>query len=145
MKIIIGSDHAAYEAKEYVKQLLNHYDVLDVGSSSDERCDYPEFAIKLCKEVLNKKAKGILLCGSGIGVSMVANRFKNIRAALCRDAEEAKLSRLHNDANVLCLGGRISSNEEIKNMVEVWLGTNFEGGRHISRVEMFNNLGEDIN
>lgn len=143
MKIALGSDHAAYEGKEFVKKLLvslNH-EVIDVGTHSEERCDYPDFATAVVKEVLEKNIKGILLCGSGIGVSIVANRYKGIRAALCRTANDAEMSRKHNDANVLCLGARVNSNDEIKEIVNSWLAHEFEGGRHADRLKLFQDLG----
>lgn len=146
MKLFLATDHAAFEQKEEVKEFLKElgHEVVDLGTNSSERSNYPEFAIKLAKSVVHANELGILLCGSGIGVSMTANRFKGIRAALCRSSEEAKLSRQHNDANVLCLGGRISSMDEIKEMITVWLKTDFEGGRHSERIALFNDIGEDV-
>lgn len=142
-KLILATDHGAFEAKEELKKhLSSRYDVIDVGTHSTESCNYPEFAIKLAKEVKKEKCFGILLCGSGIGVSIAANRFSGIRAALCRTTEEAMLSRQHNNANVLCLGGRITPLEDIKKIVDLWLKTEFEQGRHTQRIELFNNLGE---
>lgn len=144
-RIFIGSDHAAFEAKENLKEYLSpRYEVLDVGTREAITSNYPDFAIALVKEIRKNNSRGILLCGSGVGVSMVANRFKGIRAALVRTPEEAKLSRQHNNANVLCLGGRISSEEKIKKIVDVWLETSFEGGRHQKRLDMFENLGEEV-
>lgn len=144
MKIVIGADHAAFEMKEIVKNLLRlkNIEVMDVGTMSAERCDYPDYAAKLSKEVLALNLTGILLCGSGIGVSIVANRFKGIRAALCRSPLDAEMARKHNDANVLCLGARSSSEEVIKCIIEAWLTHTFEGGRHSDRLKKFENLGE---
>ena len=144
-KIALGSDHAAYEMKETVKRLLHsqNFDVIDVGTHSVERADYPDYAKKLSHEVVSKNIQGILLCGSGIGVSIVANRFKGVRAALCRTPEDAKMSRMHNDANVLCLGARFNSEEEIKNILSAWFENSFEGGRHADRLNKFSGLGED--
>ncbi len=146
MKIQVASDHAAYEAKEVVVNFLRSQDVEvnDLGTHSPDRVDYPDYAVKLCKEVLKENSCGILLCGSGIGVSIVANRFKGIRAALCRSVYDAEMSRKHNDANVLCLGGRVNTDKEIIEMVEVWLSTAFEGQRHADRLALFENLGEEI-
>ncbi len=146
MKIVIGSDHAAFTAKEFVKEFLRSKNIecIDVGTMSEERCDYTDFAIELCKEVVQKKLTGILLCGSGIGVSMVANRFAMVRAALCRSPRDAELARKHNDANIICLGARSSSEEEIKNILEAWFHHQFEGGRHIERINKFMNIGEKI-
>ncbi len=143
MNIVVGSDHAAFEEKEMVERYLisKGFEVIDVGPETGDRCNYPEFAMKLARTVVAEKTRGVLLCGSGIGVSMVANRFKGIRAALCRSVEEAKLSRQHNDANVLCLGARISTEQEIKDMIDVWLETEFEQGRHTDRVAMFTDIG----
>ncbi|MBY0415639.1 MAG: ribose 5-phosphate isomerase B [Bdellovibrionales bacterium] len=145
IKIAIGSDHAAYEMKEAVKGLLQSqkFDVVDVGTYSPERADYPDYAKKVCHEVQSMNIQGILLCGSGIGVSMVANRFKGIRAALCRTPMDAEMARKHNDANVLCLGARFNSEEEIKNIIKAWFDNSFEGGRHADRITKFNDLGEN--
>lgn len=145
MKIVIGSDHAAYEMKEKIEALLKEkgFDVLDVGTHSLDSCHYPTYAIDLARIVQKEGLQGILLCGSGIGVSIVANRFKGVRAALCRSAEEARLSREHNNANVLVLGARISSEEAIREMIEVWLKTPFAGGRHSERLALFDDLGEE--
>ena len=144
MKIVIGADHAAFEMKEMVKNLLHlkNIEVIDVGTHSAERCDYPDYAAKLSKEVLDHNLTGILLCGSGIGVSIVANRFKGIRAALCRSPLDSEMARKHNDANVLCLGARSNTEAEIKSIIESWLSHSFEGGRHSDRLKKFENLGE---
>ncbi|MCK5883396.1 MAG: ribose 5-phosphate isomerase B [Bacteriovoracaceae bacterium] len=143
MAIVIGSDHAAFEEKEMIERYLisKGIEVIDVGPDSADRCDYPDFAMKLSRTVVAENGRGVLLCGSGIGVSMVANRFKGIRAALCRTAHEAKLSRQHNDANVLCLGARISSEQELQGMIDAWLEAEFEDGRHTGRVAKFNDIG----
>lgn len=145
MKIVIGSDHAAFEMKEKVEALLKEkgFDVLDVGTHSLDSCNYPTYAIELARKVQKEGLQGILLCGSGIGVSIVANRFRGVRAALCRSAEEAQLSREHNNSNVLVLGARISSEEAIREMIEVWLKTPFAGGRHSERLALFDDLGEE--
>lgn len=141
MKIFLACDHAAFDAKEAVKAHLKNTAV-DLGTHSADSVHYPDFAKKLSHEVLqNPGSRGILLCGSGIGVSIVANRFDGIRAALCRDADDAKMSRLHNDANVLCLSGRKSTTAEILKMVDVFLATEFEGGRHQTRLDLFKGLG----
>lgn len=143
-KIVIGSDHAAFEMKEFVREFLHsiNIEVIDVGTNSGDRCDYPDFAIALTKEVVEKKLTGILLCGSGIGVSIVANRFKGIRAALCRSENDAEMARKHNDANVLCLGARTNSKEEVMSIIDVWLTSGFENGRHTDRLNKFKDLGE---
>jgi len=145
-KIAIGSDHAAFEMKEKVILLLQslNIEVIDCGTYSLERADYPDYAKKVSHEVLHKHIQGILLCGSGIGVSIVANRFKGVRAALCRSPYDAEMARKHNDANVLCLGARVSSVSEIKAIIESWLLHSFEGGRHSDRLKLFENLGEKV-
>ena len=143
MKIIIGSDHAAFNEKEMAKKYLSSkgYQVEDVGPDSEARCNYPDYAMKVARSVVKNDCLGVLLCGSGIGVSMVANRFKGIRAALVRTVEEAELAKQHNNANVLCLGGRISTEREIKAMIDAWLAAKFEEGRHTERLALFNRLG----
>jgi ribose 5-phosphate isomerase B len=143
MKIYIASDHAAFNEKNALLEYLkNKHEIIDLGTHSAESTHYPEWARKLVDKVLSDHTMGILLCGSGIGVSMTANRFKGIRAALCRDEDDAKMSRLHNDANVLCLSGRKTSQDMINKISDVFLATPFEGGRHQTRVDLFNNLGE---
>lgn len=144
-KIVIGSDHAAFKAKEFLKgHLKDRFEIIDVGTDSEDSCHYPVFAKKACEEVIKNGVRGILLCGSGIGVSMVANRFSGIRAALCRAVIDAQLSRQHNNANVLCLGARLTKEDDMLGIVDVFLGTSFEGGRHVDRVAMFENLGEKL-
>ena len=142
MKLHMGSDHAAFEEKEILKAHLEElgHEIIDHGPTNAERCD-SAVAKSVAKD---DTVKGILLCGSGIGVSMVANRYKNIRAALIRNSEEAILSRAHNDANILCLGARLSSLEDIKSITKVWLETPFEEGRHSGRIAKFNDLGEEV-
>jgi ribose 5-phosphate isomerase B len=143
MKIFIASDHAAfYEKKVLVDYLKSRFNVVDLGTDSPESTHYPEWAFKLVDHVKKEKAFGILLCGSGIGVCMAANRFKGIRAALCRDEDDAKMSRLHNNANVLCLSGRKTASEYLEKIADVFLATEFEGGRHQTRIDQFDNLGE---
>ena len=143
MKIFIASDHAAFNEKNIlVEYLRKNYEVVDLGTHSPDSTHYPDWAIKLVEKVRSESTMGILLCGSGIGVCMTANRFKGIRAALCRDEDDAKMGRLHNDANVLCLSGRKTSQDMIHKISDVFLSTPFEGGRHKTRVDLFNNLGE---
>lgn len=144
MKIFIASDHAAFNEKQsLIAYLSTKYEVIDLGTNSTESTHYPLWAKKLVESVKEEKVPGILLCGSGIGVSIVANRFKGIRAALCRDEDDAKMSRLHNNANVICLSGRKTPIEELKKMCDVFLTTEFEGGRHQARIDQFNSLGEE--
>ncbi len=137
MKVIIGSDHGGYRMKEFVKGLIKDmgYEIKDIGTFSEDSVDYPEYAFKVAKAVINGEAeRGVLLCGTGIGMSIVANRFPGIRAALCHDVYTAKMSRQHNDANVLVLGGRILSEDVVKKIVSVWFTEKFEGGRHKRRL-----------
>jgi len=139
MKVIVGSDHGGYNLKnkiiEYLK--LNEIEVVDAGTYSTESCDYPIIARKVASEVLkNADSEGILVWGSGIGVSIVANKVKGIRASLCTDMYTAKMSRKHNDANVLCLGERVIGVGVALDIVNTWLTTDFEGGRHQKRVDI---------
>ncbi len=144
MKIFVGCDHAAFREKETLKEAYSEssFEIVDCGTLSPERCDYPDYARIVAKHVQKGEGKGLLLCGSGLGVSMAANRYAGVRAALCRTPEEARLSVEHNDSNILCVGARISSLEEIKMILKTWLGASFEGGRHIGRIAKFSDLGE---
>jgi ribose 5-phosphate isomerase B len=143
LKVFIGCDHAAFEEKEVVKKYIQQkFEVVDCGTNSAERCDYPDFAMAVAKEVQADNGVGVLLCGSGIGVSMAANRFAGVRAALCRSAEDAKLSRQHNNSNVICVGARTTSVEDIKQILDAWFSADFEEGRHTGRIDKFNQLGE---
>lgn len=143
MKIYIASDHAAFHEKKHLLDYLKtKYQVIDLGTHSAESTNYPEWAKKLVEKVREEKTTGILLCGSGIGVCMAANRYRDIRAALCRDEEDARMTRLHNDANVLCLSGRRTAIDQLKAISDVFLTTAFEGGRHQTRIDQFNSLGE---
>lgn len=142
-KVYMACDHAAFEGKEALKKYLSeNYEIIDLGTDSPDRCDYPDYAKKLAAAVQEDPQPGILLCGSGIGISMAANRYKGIKAALCRTPNEAELSRQHNDANVLCLGARINSVEELIAITDAWFGASFEEGRHTGRVAKFVDLGE---
>jgi ribose 5-phosphate isomerase B len=139
--IVFGSDHAGFGLKNILKEHLGgSYEIVDVGAHSLESCDYPHFAAELAREVLARKTLGILLCGSGIGVSITANRFAGIRAALCANEYMARMSRMHNDANVLCLGERIIGVDLAKAIADAFLGTPFEGGRHQRRVDLIDTL-----
>ena len=136
--IAIGSDHAGYELKMAIKQYLirKGYKVEDFGSHSEESVDYPDYAHPLAEEISNKsEITGILICGSGIGVSITANKHRNVRAALCWNTEIAALSRKHNDANILCLPARFLNDETAFLITETFLNTEFEGGRHAKRIE----------
>lgn len=137
-KIAIGSDHAGFKLKEIIiKYLIGAgNEVKDYGCYSEERADYPDFAHPVAEDVENKKADvGVLICGSGNGINMTANKHKGIRSALCWNSEIAELARLHNDANIIALPARYISEEEAKKSVSVFLSTNFEGGRHTDRVK----------
>ncbi|MCS7083921.1 MAG: ribose 5-phosphate isomerase B [Aquificaceae bacterium] len=145
MRIAIGSDHAGFELKEFIKKSLLSagYEILDFGTNSCNPVDYPVFAKKVCLSVINQETTaGILICGTGIGMSISANKIKGIRAALCSEELSARLSRLHNNANVLCLGARIIGTELALSIVKAWLSTPFEGGRHQKRVEMIEWVAE---
>ncbi len=143
MTYYIGADHAGIDIKAYVKDLFEKrgHEVIDLGPNSKDRVDYPDFAAKVCKEVLsNNGTKGILICGSGIGMSMAANKFDGIRAALCHNEYSAKMAIEHNDANVICLGERVSGYGIIEAIVDSWDQSSFEGGRHEGRVDKINAL-----
>jgi ribose 5-phosphate isomerase B len=140
MNIAIGSDHGGFELKQFIAELLKTRGdrVIDLGAHSDASVDYPDFAVQVCEKVLSSEVKyGILVCGTGIGMSMAANRYRGIRAALCHDEYTARLSREHNDANVLCLGDRVLGKGVAECIVEVWLNTEFGGGRHQRRIGKF--------
>ena len=135
--IILGSDHAGFKLKELVKKFLikKRKKVLDLGTNNNNSVDYPDFAHMLSKKIKTKKQLGILVCGSGIGMDMAANRHKNIRAALCYSAEATKLSRQHNNANVMALGARLTKKNVALKYVDIFLKTNFIGGRHLKRIK----------
>jgi len=138
MKYFIGTDHAGFEVKPFVIEYLQKkgIEVEDLGTYSTESVDYPDFAHKVAEAVLaNEGSKGILICGSGIGMSLAANKHTGIRAALCHDYYTAEMARRHNDANVLCFGARIVGLGVIESILEAWLSTEFEGGRHERRVK----------
>ncbi len=137
-KIVIASDHAGYSLKEYVKKFLirNKLSIRDVGTKNNERVDYPDYAHKLSKVLKkNKKTIGVLICGSGQGMIMAANKHKNIRAALCYNTKSTKLSRLHNDANIITLGSRLISKKNAIKYIKIFLNTKFDGGRHKKRIK----------
>ena len=138
MKIAIGSDHAGFEDKEKIKHQLDELGVEyeDVGTNSAESVDYPIYAKKVAEKVVNGEAEqGILVCGSGNGMQIAANKVHGVRAALAWNAETAKLARQHNDANVLSVPARMIPPEEVAKVIESWLSANFEGGRHARRVD----------
>jgi len=139
MNIIIGSDHAGFDLKEEIRRFLSEkgeHSIKDMGTFSDEPVDYPIIAHEVAKDISEKKcSRGILLCGSGIGMSIVANRYRNVRAALCHNLYTVGLSRRHNDANVLVLGSRVLGVGLALEMVDLFLSTDFERGRHQRRVK----------
>lgn len=139
--LYISSDHAAFEQKQkLIEYLEGRFSVVDLGCDSTESTHYPIWGEKIAKKVLETNGRGIALCGSGVGISIAVNRFKGIRGALCHNVETAKLSRQHNDSNILCLGARLNTLNELKQMVDIWLVTDFEGARHQQRVEMLDNF-----
>jgi ribose 5-phosphate isomerase B len=138
VNIALASDHAGFEAKEIIKRYLTEQGIEfeDYGTDSTASCDYPEYARAAAQAVSSGKCnRGVICCGSGIGVSIVANKVRGIRAALCHDSESARLSRQHNDSNVLCLAGRSAASDKLIDILTAWLGTEFEGGRHQTRVD----------
>lgn len=145
MKIFIASDHAAFEQKAALIKACSQYgEFVDLGPNSNESVHYPDYASKVCLEMKkNPDSVGILLCGSGIGMSMVANKFKNVRAALCKTTEDAKLSKNHNNANVLCLGARSTPLNELIAISKTWFESSFEAGRHLDRINMFSHWGKE--
>jgi len=143
--VIIGCDHAAVSLKKEIKAWLekNRIQVEDVGTHGDGSVNYPDFAIKVAEKVSTGEFEhGILLCGTGIGMSMVANKFANVRAALCTDLFSGMMSRKHNDANILVLGARVTGPGLALEIVKAWFETDFEGGRHQMRLDKFNSLGK---
>ena len=146
MTIAIGSDHAGFPLKQVVKSWLEEhgYEVDDLGTHDTKSVDYPDYAAAVAHAVAEGKAdRGILICGTGIGMSISANKVPGIRAALCTDAYTARMSRRHNDANVLCMGARVIGPGVAESIVEAWLSEEFEGGRHARRVGKINALDEE--
>jgi ribose 5-phosphate isomerase B len=146
MKIAIASDHRGYHLKERVIALLKAkgHTIIDDGPASEESVDYPDFAALVAKKVGGGEVdRGILVCGTGIGMCITANKFPGVRAAACSDEVTAKLSRQHNDLNVLCLSGDLLSPRSTERIVEVWLETNFEGGRHERRVDKIRRIEQE--
>ncbi|MCP4157814.1 MAG: ribose 5-phosphate isomerase B [bacterium] len=149
MKIYLASDHAGYELKETVKKYLleKDFQLEDMGASSPESVNWAEYGAKAAQKVSEdpKNAKGIIICGSGIGVSMVSNKFKHVRAALCHDVNAAEMCRKHNNANVLNMGARVIDTETALKIVDTWLNTAFEGGRHQTRLDYLHRVVEKNN
>lgn len=148
MKVAIGCDHAGMEMKNEITPLLEELGIewQDFGTKSEESCDYPEYGEKVSEAVSNgTMERGILICGTGIGMSIVANKFPGVRAALCSEDYSAKMSRLHNDANVLVLPGRIIDGNTAREIVKTWFKTDFEGGRHQRRLDKIREIESRIN
>ncbi len=145
MKIGLGNDHAALDMKWEIKKYLEDqgYEVVDYGTYTPESCDYPVYGEKVARAVVAKEVDyGILMCGTGIGISLAANKVKGIRAAVCSEPCSARLSRQHNNANILAMGARIVGIEEAKMIVDEWLHAEFLGGRHAKRVDMITEIEE---
>ena len=145
-KLVIGCDHAAPELKAIVRDHLiaRGFDVVDVGTHTTDSCNYPDYAHALCEKIQSGECElGILICGTGIGMSMAANKHKGIRAACCSDTFSARLTRLHNDANVLCFGARVVGQGLALDLADVFVDTEFEGGKHKTRIDMFAALEND--
>jgi ribose 5-phosphate isomerase B len=143
MKIVIGSDHAGLSLKEELKEFLDSMGlrVHDVGTHSDQASDYPDYAVKVAEAVSTGHfQRGILVCGSGIGMAIVANKFQNVRAVVCLDEETARISRCHNDTNIIALAERRTDTETAQGIVKTWLETEFEGGRHKARVDKIRDI-----
>jgi ribose 5-phosphate isomerase B len=139
LKIALGSDHGGFELKEKIKNFIKELgiEVQDFGAYNTDSVDYPVIAKEIAVNVAeNKYNRGIIICGSGLGVAIAANKVKGIRAVTCHDTYCARMSRLHNDANVLTMGGRVVGVDIAKEIVKIWLETEFEGGRHQKRVDM---------
>ena len=156
MKYVIATDHAGVDVKNFTKKLLETkgYEVVDLGPFSEDRVDYPDFAKKLSEKVLElagdevnenfdwkeTEVFGILICGTGIGMSITANKVQGIRAGLCHDAYTSAMARQHNNANILCFGARTSGAGTIESIIDAWDSTSFEGGRHLNRVKKINKV-----
>jgi ribose 5-phosphate isomerase B len=145
MKIAVGSDHRGYDVKRRVVPLLQElgHEVLDLGTDSAQSVDYPDFALQVAQAVGEKRVeRGILICGTGIGMCIAANKVRGARAAPCHDSITAEMSRRHNNANILCLSADLLGDELIDRMIRIWLTTDFEGGRHARRVEKITRFEE---
>ena len=145
MKIVVGSDHRGFKAKEIIKAIVTQlgHECIDVGTDSSDPVDYPDYAYVAAMAVAKNEAdRAILICGTGIGTSITANKVKGIRAALCHDELSTQISRDHNDANVLCVSGDLIGDVLMRKMVEVWLSTEFSGGRHQRRINKITAIEE---
>jgi ribose 5-phosphate isomerase B len=145
--IVIGSDHGGFELKEAIKALLRErsIEVRDLGTDNGDSVDYPDFGERVARKVSSGEAvKGVLVCGTGIGMSIVANKFPGVRAALAADAYMAKMAKQHNNANILVLGGRVIDENEAREMVALWLDSEFEGGRHQVRLDKISRIEKEL-
>jgi ribose 5-phosphate isomerase B len=145
MRVAIGSDHRGFQVKRKIVELTQRlgHEVVDYGAESEDAVDYPDFALQVALAVsAGKVDRGILVCGTGIGMSMAANKVHGVRAALCHDDVTAEMSRRHNDANVMCLSADLLGARLIDRMIEIWLHTEFEGGRHARRVDKIKQIEE---
>ena len=142
MEIVIGSDHGGYELKKYIIENLikDGIIVINVGTDSEDSVDYPEYALKVTNIVKEKSILGIVICGTGIGISIAANKVKGIRASLCHTEFEAEMTRRHNNSNILALGGRVLGKDLAYNIVKKYINTEFEGGRHQRRIDKIINI-----
>lgn len=144
--IVLGADHGGFELKNKIKEFLenhhhNNFTVIDVGTDSAQSCDYPIFANRVCQKIQSGEADlGILVCGTGIGMSIAANKHKGIRAACCSDTFSARLTRLHNDANVLCIGARVVGAGLALDLVNEFINAEFEGDRHVKRLSLISDI-----
>jgi ribose 5-phosphate isomerase B len=146
-KIAIASDHGGFELKETViaHLLSDGWEIDDLGPSNDDSVDYPDYGIKLAEIITNKKVeRGIIICGTGVGMSIVVNRFPTIRGTLCSDIYTAKMCRKHNDSNILIMGGRVIGKGLASEIVDTWLNTSFEGGRHQKRLDKINEIDANL-
>ena len=145
MKVVIANDHAAVDMKFKIKDFLESsgIEVINVGIDETKRCDYPDYAYKACEKIVNKEAElGILICGTGIGMSIAANKVKGIRACACSESYSARLSREHNDANVVCFGERVIGIETAKEIVKSFIDAKYQAGHHIDRVKKIMDIEE---
>ena len=141
--IAIASDHGGFQLKEAIKRHLDALSIpyKDFGTESEASCDYPDYAALACKAIVSGECdKGLLFCGTGVGISIAANKFPGIRACCCSDVFSAKYTRLHNDANALCLGGRVVGEGLAEELVDIFLNTSFQGGRHQNRIDKIKNI-----
>jgi ribose 5-phosphate isomerase B len=148
LKVVVGSDHAGYELKEAIKKVFKDdgIEFIDLGTlNSDDSVDYPDYAAAVARKVASGDCeRGVIVCGTGVGVAIAANKVKGIRAANCNEVVTARFSRQHNDANILTIGSRIVGSEVAKEILKVWLTTDFEGGRHATRVEKIHQIENDL-